>query len=134
MNAFPKGSPMPPDINQALVKVSESGALRELERSTTGSEKCLDEESEKENVSLSANSFWVLFVFTGGTSTAAPALYIIRSKWKLENSIFQLGSIWMLIWIVLKHWENKRSRFSRRVSPADTLADGPNASDSWTQV
>ncbi|CAK9141165.1 unnamed protein product [Ilex paraguariensis] len=132
--AFPKGSPMLPDINQALLKVSESGALHELERSMTRSEKCLDEESDKENVSLSANSFWVLFVFTGGTSTTALAIYIIRSKWKLENSIFQLGSIWMVIWIVLKHWESKRSRFSRRVSPVDTLADGPYALDSWTQV
>ncbi|KAA8523959.1 hypothetical protein F0562_010610 [Nyssa sinensis] len=53
LKAFPKGSPMVSDINEALLKVSENGKLLELEKRLTASEKCVDVESDHENISLS---------------------------------------------------------------------------------
>ncbi|KAA8523961.1 hypothetical protein F0562_010608 [Nyssa sinensis] len=61
--AFPKGSPMVSDINEALLKVIENGKLLELENNLTASDKCVDVESDHENISLSPSSFLVLFIF-----------------------------------------------------------------------
>uniref|UniRef100_A0A2N9I1J8 Ionotropic glutamate receptor C-terminal domain-containing protein n=1 Tax=Fagus sylvatica TaxID=28930 RepID=A0A2N9I1J8_FAGSY len=69
--AFPRGSPLLPSITEALLKVSESGRLRELENNMIASAKCQDVETDKETPSLSPNSFLVLFIMSGGTSTLA---------------------------------------------------------------
>ncbi|RVW42972.1 Glutamate receptor 2.7 [Vitis vinifera] len=67
---FPRGSPLLHDVSEALLNVSESGKLRELENSMLSSEKCEDAETEDDETSrLSPSSFWVLFIITGGTST-----------------------------------------------------------------
>ncbi|KAF5950956.1 hypothetical protein HYC85_012949 [Camellia sinensis] len=97
---FPKGSPMLADINEALLKVAESGKLRELENSMTGTELCLDMESDHGNPSFSLNSFWILFILTGGTSTVALVFYVILGKWKF-NHMLQLKMIWRLILAML---------------------------------
>ncbi|KAL7218321.1 hypothetical protein ACSBR2_011566 [Camellia fascicularis] len=97
---FPKGSPMLADINEALLKVAESGKLRELENSMTGTELCLDMESDHGNPSFSLNSFWILFILTGGTSTVALVFYVILGKWKF-NHMLQLKIIWRLILAML---------------------------------
>ncbi|CAL5335998.1 unnamed protein product [Camellia sinensis] len=99
-NVFPKGSPMLADINEALLKVAESGKLRELENSMTGTELCLDMESDHGNPSFSLNSFWILFILTGGTSTVALVFYVILGKWKF-NHMLQLKMIWRLILAML---------------------------------
>ncbi|GKD76256.1 glutamate receptor 2.8-like protein, partial [Tanacetum coccineum] len=64
------------NVNQALMDVSESGKLKELEDKHLISEKCVDEESSPDNDErLSIQSFWVLLVLTVGTSTVAFAFY-----------------------------------------------------------
>uniref|UniRef100_A0A2N9HDV6 Ionotropic glutamate receptor C-terminal domain-containing protein n=1 Tax=Fagus sylvatica TaxID=28930 RepID=A0A2N9HDV6_FAGSY len=63
--AFPRGSPLLPSITEALLKVSESGRLRELENNMIASAKCQDVETDKETPSLSPNSFLVLFIMSG---------------------------------------------------------------------
>ncbi|KAA8523964.1 hypothetical protein F0562_010605 [Nyssa sinensis] len=125
---FPKGSPVLADVNEALLNVSESGVLRELENSMTGSEKCVDVELAYGYGSLNPGSFWVLFIFTGGTSTAALAIYVILVKWKFGNFMLEYRNIWTLILAVMKHWRHQRRRFSRRVS------DVGYPTNSWTQV
>ncbi|KAA8523968.1 hypothetical protein F0562_010601 [Nyssa sinensis] len=128
---FPKGSPVLADVNEALLNVSESGVLRELENSMTGSEKCVDVELAYGYGSLNPGSFWVLFIFTGGTSTAALAIYVILVKWKFDNFMLEYRNIWTLILAVMKQWRHQRRRFCRRVSD---VGDPTNPSNSWTQV
>ncbi|KAI3789558.1 hypothetical protein L2E82_02357 [Cichorium intybus] len=86
--AFPKGYERLSVANQALMKVSESGKLKELEETHIISEKCVDQESnpDKEE-SLSARSFLVLFVLTVGVSTVALAMYIIIRIEELKKLI-----------------------------------------------
>ncbi|PWA68112.1 Extracellular ligand-binding receptor [Artemisia annua] len=53
--------------NKALMNVTESGKLKELEDTFLISEKCVDNESfPNEDESLSPRSFSVLFELTGG--------------------------------------------------------------------
>ncbi|XP_052177247.1 glutamate receptor 2.8-like [Diospyros lotus] len=78
--AFPKGSPFLSDINAALTQVIDSGTLGELEDKSITSERCVDVDSDDEDVRLSRSSFWVLFVLTGGTSSVALVTYVIRRE------------------------------------------------------
>ncbi|KAI3457399.1 hypothetical protein Pfo_014062 [Paulownia fortunei] len=118
--AFPKGSPLLPDIDKALLNVFEVGELKDLENSLIASEKCVDIQVDNETASLSPHSFFVLFIFTGGTSTAALAIYYFRSKMRVDNSMAEHRATWMLILMVLKKWRNQRNRMSRKVSDVES--------------
>ncbi|PON92788.1 Ionotropic glutamate receptor, metazoa [Trema orientale] len=58
--AFPRGSPLLPSINEALLQVAESGKLLELEKNMLESENCTDVETDNDSgpPSLSLKSFW----------------------------------------------------------------------------
>ncbi|KAL6975453.1 hypothetical protein U1Q18_024248 [Sarracenia purpurea var. burkii] len=125
---FPKGSPMLPDIAEALLKVSETGELRALENKMLRSEKCVEEESESDSeselgdASLGLNSFWILFLLSGGTSTVALGIYVIPSMGKLI-----LGT--------LRQWgKQRRRRFSRRDSDGEIPTNPSNPSPPSTQA
>lgn len=112
LQVFPKGSMLLPSVTEAMLKVTERGDLRTLENSMLASLKCLDAETYGANPSLSPNSFWVLFVLTGGTSTIALVVYIFR----IRKSILVHKTNWKLILDVMKRWGNPNIRFSRRDS------------------
>lgn len=76
--AFAKSSPFLPDISEAVLKVSESGKLQDLEHSLTSSFKCSIAQPVDNNDSLGMTSFWGLFLITGGTSTIALFIFIFR--------------------------------------------------------
>ncbi|KAK9085451.1 hypothetical protein Sjap_025862 [Stephania japonica] len=76
---FPKGSPMLHDISEAVLKVSESGKLRDLETALVSSFNCSTSESDSSDYdSLKPNSFWGLFGITFGTSTIALIAFFLR--------------------------------------------------------
>ncbi|PIN20884.1 Glutamate-gated kainate-type ion channel receptor subunit GluR5 [Handroanthus impetiginosus] len=132
--AFPKGSLLLRDIDEALLTVFENGELKDLERSLIASEKCIDNQTaDSEMESLSPQSFFVLFVFTGSTSSTALAIYYLRSRGKVDNSMGELNGIWMLIIMVmmaLKKWRYpyRRSKLCRKVSDLESSRDSPNSS------
>ena len=106
---FPKGSPLLVDVSEALLKVSESGKLQELENAMVASQKCVNMDWEEEDSSLSPNSFWVLFIITGGTSTVALLTYIAHDHRTLMN-----------------HWTHCKRRISRKVSDLESSTNSPN--------
>ncbi|KAK9089033.1 hypothetical protein Scep_028115 [Stephania cephalantha] len=68
---FPKGSPMLPDISEAVLKVSKSGKLRDLENALASSFNCFTSESDSsDHDSFKPNSFWGLFGITLGDQLA----------------------------------------------------------------
>ncbi|XP_062102999.1 glutamate receptor 2.8-like [Humulus lupulus] len=75
--AFPRSSPYLPDISQAILKVTENGRLLELEKKMLSSYNyCSSSRNDAEhNGSLGMNSFYGLFLITGGTSTAALLIF-----------------------------------------------------------
>lgn len=116
------------DIDEALLSIFESGALKDLENSLIASEQCVDIQADNDTASLSPHSFFVLFIFTGGTSTAALAIYYFRNKRLVDNSMAPYKGIWLLIMFVLMKWRNQRNRFSRKVSDVESPRDSPNSS------
>ncbi|KAL6953214.1 hypothetical protein U1Q18_045147 [Sarracenia purpurea var. burkii] len=119
---------MLPDIAEALLKVSETGELRALENKMLRSEKCVESESESDSeselgdASLGLNSFWILFLLSGGTSTVALGIYVIPSMGKLI-----LGT--------LRQWgKQRRRRFSRRDSDGEIPTNPSNPSPPSTQA
>lgn len=125
---FPRGSPLVPEVTEAMLKVTESGKLRDLENSMLASLKCLDLDAQKDSgdPSLSPNSFWVLFVFTGGTSTTALVVYTFF----IHKSVAESKTNWTIMLAAMKKWGNPNRRFSRRDSDinAESPAIAPNAS------
>ena len=82
--AFAKSSPYLPDISEAVLKVSESGKLQDLEHSLTSSFKCIAAQPADDRSSLGMNSFWGLFLITGGISTISLLIFIfrhVRQRW-----------------------------------------------------
>ncbi|KAL5147151.1 Glutamate receptor 2.7 [Glycine soja] len=109
---FPRGSPLLPGVNQALLNISESGTLRDLENSMLASEKCKDIiDPGAETTSLSPASFMVLFILTGGTSTTALLIYIFSESYLWPGQ----RTMWSLMMAVIKHWRSQKRLFSRRV-------------------
>lgn len=98
---------MLPSITEALLKVAESGKLQELENNMIASEKCKDVEPENGSRSLSPNSFLVLFILTGGTSTVTFVVYIFR----VDNSMLRHKTIGRVMMVVMKHWRSQKRRF-----------------------
>ncbi|XP_021834690.1 glutamate receptor 2.8-like [Prunus avium] len=129
--AFPRGSQLLPSVTQAMLKVSENGTFQHLEQNMLASQKCMDTDLEDERLSLrlSPSYFWVLFVFTGGTSSMALAIYIFCAYNSMSMS--EHNVIWKLMMAVMKHWGNQRGRFSRKVSDIaqTTPTNSPNATE-----
>ncbi|XP_058001494.1 glutamate receptor 2.8 isoform X2 [Hevea brasiliensis] len=121
--AFPRGSPLLASMNEALLKVSESGKLLELENSMVPSNQCRDRDIDldDENPSLGPSCFRILFILTGATSTLALVSYVLLKA----NSMLKHKSIWRLMLAVMKHWRFQKKHFTRRVSNAEIHGNSP---------
>ncbi|CAI9784239.1 unnamed protein product [Fraxinus pennsylvanica] len=122
--AFPKGSLLLPDIDEALLNVRENGVLKDLEQRLIASEQCVDIQSDNESASLSPQNFFVLFIITGVTSSTSLLIYYFRAKDRYENS--QYNGIWIAIMVVLNKLGHHRNRISRKVS--DVADENPENS------
>ncbi|KAL7599491.1 hypothetical protein Lser_V15G25076 [Lactuca serriola] len=116
---LPKGSPMVADFTKALLNVSESGTLQEIERRMIGSEKCVEMDSDHDEYeSLGLGSFWSLLVLTSGTSTIALVIYVVislRDYCRIEQK-----SIISIFSDVKKYFVIPRKRISRKVSDLES--------------
>ncbi|KAK1405100.1 Glutamate receptor [Heracleum sosnowskyi] len=122
--AFPKGSPIIADLDKALLEFTECGKLRELEDKMIGEERCVEADSSNDDeVSLGLNSFWILFLFTGGTTTCSLAIYTLDGLRKAKTSQVENSGI---LTALLKYWKHQRSRFTRKFSDVEN-SDLPNA-------
>ncbi|XP_019193341.1 PREDICTED: glutamate receptor 2.5-like [Ipomoea nil] len=75
---FPKGSSILEGVNKALLNMTESGKLGELEKEMISEEECLDVE-KKDETSLGPRSFSVLFGLTGGISTISLTVFVMAA-------------------------------------------------------
>lgn len=132
LQAFPKGSPLLPSVIEALLKVSERGKLRELEMSMITEVDCTEVDLDDDNSSLSLNSFWVLFVLTGATSTIALIIYATHIPWRLHLNLLVQTKIRTLILTFLGRWGISKQRFCRKVSHLGTLPTSQNVDEAVT--
>ncbi|KAL2476394.1 Glutamate receptor 2.7 [Abeliophyllum distichum] len=134
--AFPKGSLLIHDIDEALLNVRENGVLKDLEESLLASEKCVDIQPNNETAGLSPYNFLVLFMFTGLTSTTALLIYYFRAKVRFENYMARYKGMRIAIMIAMNKLGYQRNRLSRKASDvADQRpSNSPNNSHSPSQV
>ncbi|XP_073113529.1 glutamate receptor 2.8-like [Elaeis guineensis] len=75
---FPKGSPLVPDLSRAILNVTESDEMMEIERLWFGDQSdCPKEGSTLSSNSLDFRSFWGLFLITGLASTVLCLYYLV---------------------------------------------------------
>ncbi|KAG2372003.1 Glutamate receptor 2.8 Ligand-gated ion channel 2.8 Precursor [Vigna angularis] len=119
--AFPRGSPLILHVNKALLDLVETGKVSELENKMLGSEECEDTKVNGETASLSPNSFWVLFILTGGTSTFSLLVYVFCMNY--ANS--EEKTIWGLTTMIIQQCNHAKRRMSGKVSD---IAESPTTS------
>ncbi|KAJ0700876.1 putative periplasmic binding protein-like I [Helianthus annuus] len=119
--AFHRGFERLSEANGALMNVSESGKIKELEEKHLISEECVDEESSPdENGRLNLHSFWVLFVLTGGTSTVALVIYIVISFKEFKTSNQEDTSLSKRLSAFIKDWQRRMRRSSSIVASVES--------------
>ncbi|KAL8110935.1 glutamate receptor 2.2-like [Apium graveolens] len=108
--AFEKGFPLLPGINNAIMNITESGKLLELEKKYINSEECVDADTISDaEASIGLNSFSILFLLTGCTSTIALVMFVIRHFLKPETEHTNVFKAY------IKRWRRYRRQTSARV-------------------
>ncbi|KAJ1700437.1 hypothetical protein LUZ63_000216 [Rhynchospora breviuscula] len=94
--AFPKGSPLVPDISRAILNITDGDDIIQLENKWIGDEKCLNNGGiTVESNSLNFLTFWGLFLITGAVSTICLLIFAVISfykKWKKEVKVMSLAT------------------------------------------
>nr|XP_017225330.1 PREDICTED: glutamate receptor 2.2-like [Daucus carota subsp. sativus] len=119
--AFEKEFPRLPDINKAIMNITESGKLLELENKYINSEECVDADSiPEEDASIGLNSFSILFALTGCTSTIALGVYVVR------YFLISLPKQRILFRAFAKRWRHYRRQLSARVISVENPRNPPD--------
>ncbi|KAF8411018.1 hypothetical protein HHK36_003557 [Tetracentron sinense] len=103
---FPKGSPLAAFFSEAILNISESGKLKDLEKEWfSSSPKCSDKTKTE---SLSLHNFWGLFLITGGTSTIVFLLFLVNllRNYKKKNPFSSDENLWSRIVKLTKYFKN----------------------------
>ncbi|KAJ8634670.1 hypothetical protein MRB53_008937 [Persea americana] len=81
--AFPIGSPLAPDISNAILKVKESSTMRRTENGWTQPRtNCSDQTLTAPPNSLNLDIFWILFLITGLASFLALSKFLCKFVYK----------------------------------------------------
>lgn len=87
LQAFPRGSPLTPEISRGILELASNGRMDELEEQLYGDTSCPDKDDSQTSSSLTLHSFLGLFIITGTSSLLALILHVIialydqRSHW-----------------------------------------------------
>ncbi|MQM10952.1 hypothetical protein Taro_043851 [Colocasia esculenta] len=75
--AFPKGSPLVPDLSRAILNITEGDKMVEIEKRWFGDQSnCPSKDSDLTSGNLSMASFWGLFLITGIASVASLLVFL----------------------------------------------------------
>ncbi|OWM73373.1 glutamate receptor 2.7-like [Punica granatum] len=75
---FPKNSPYLPDISEAVLRIAESGTIRDLENSMLNSYKCASSEADSNQQKIGIESFLGLFGVAIATSVVCLVLFVLH--------------------------------------------------------
>ncbi|XP_020676585.1 glutamate receptor 2.8 [Dendrobium catenatum] len=114
---FPKGSSLVSDMSRAILKLTESDEMVEIERRWFGEQSsCLNQGSSSISASnsLDFNSFYGLFLVTGGASLLALLIYSLSFCYRYRHSLAAINA--------------EEKTLTRRLSSIATLYDGKDLS------
>ncbi|KAI8527998.1 hypothetical protein RHMOL_Rhmol12G0117500 [Rhododendron molle] len=108
--AFPKGSPLVPDVSRAILNVTEGGKLTEIQRQWFGNEaKCAEQDGAKiTSDSLDLESFKGLFLVAA--TSLISALIISLSTFLYDNRVILASdesSIWQKLIAMAKNFDEE---------------------------
>ncbi|KAJ1289770.1 hypothetical protein BS78_02G189800 [Paspalum vaginatum] len=92
--AFPKGSPYVADLSRAILELTESDEMSEIERKWFGDadDGCAAQGSPFTSDSLSFCSFWGLFLITGATSLLCCTVHLVSFLFATRQRIWEVAS------------------------------------------
>ncbi|WVZ65029.1 hypothetical protein U9M48_014459 [Paspalum notatum var. saurae] len=113
--AFPKGSPYVADLSRAILELTESDEMSEIERKWFGDDAadgCAAQGGPFTSDSLSFCSFWGLFLLTGATSLLCCTVHLASFLFATRHRIWEVASTPQLPWnhrlrMFLKLFDNK---------------------------
>ncbi|KAL4197450.1 hypothetical protein AMTRI_Chr04g188240 [Amborella trichopoda] len=112
--AFTLGSPLTSDVSKAILSIKESGEMQYLERKWLYSTECSKvTDVNDDDDSLSLDSFWGLFLITGGTSTVVLLLFVVnllhgyRHLENVEDAGGRAKSMWYFMVALSKYWNHR---------------------------
>uniref|UniRef100_A0A804I3S2 Glutamate receptor n=1 Tax=Musa acuminata subsp. malaccensis TaxID=214687 RepID=A0A804I3S2_MUSAM len=128
---FPKDSPLVADFSQVILQLAENGALNNLEKKwfsvALSSSPTPDNDRKKESLSL--DSFWALFLFTGCTSTiillvfSAHSFLLTRARAAAAVSFEPLRQSFKKVWTATAKLIEKRES----PKPSEQQGSGMNS-------
>ncbi|GJN33927.1 hypothetical protein PR202_gb22558 [Eleusine coracana subsp. coracana] len=74
--AFPRGSPLTPEISRGILEVASTDKLAQLEKQLYGDTECPEKDDSQTSSSLTLHSFLGLFIITGASSFLALILHV----------------------------------------------------------
>ncbi|XP_011012861.1 PREDICTED: glutamate receptor 2.8-like [Populus euphratica] len=81
--AFPRGSPLVPDVSRAVLNMTEGDKMKEIENAWFGNQSnCPDSSTSVTSNSLSLKSFWGLFLIAGVASLLALIIFVFMFVYK----------------------------------------------------
>ncbi|PRQ30094.1 putative periplasmic binding protein-like I [Rosa chinensis] len=141
---FPKGSPLIPDVSQAILNLTEGEKIMNIEDKWIKENSCKDSSTEKfYSSSLGLESFWVLFLIAGVASIIALLIFaasFIHKHKQVLMSTDSRASKWKRIRTMFKIFNEKElssrtykssSKHEARIAgaPDDEVNASPN--DNW---
>ena len=91
--AFPKGSPLVPDVSRAVLNMTEGDKMKEIENAWFGKQSnCPYSSTSVTSNSLSLKSFWGLFLIAGVASLLALIIFMVMFVYKERKMLRPLNS------------------------------------------
>ncbi|KAM7481016.1 hypothetical protein LguiB_005599 [Lonicera macranthoides] len=88
---FSKGSPLVPDVSQAVLSVTEGEKMEKIEKAWFGKKtNCPDPSTSMSSNSLGINSFWGLFVIVGVAASFALIIFTSMLVYENKNILMQI--------------------------------------------
>ncbi|KAL8109316.1 uncharacterized protein LOC141672678 isoform X1 [Apium graveolens] len=129
--AFKKNFPLLPDINKAILKIAENGKLLELEERYLSSEKCAEPVLlSNEDAGIGLESFAILFMLSGCTSTVALAIFVIRQIISSLKSTLEQQKLFKRVSAFTKRLVKYRRPTSTIVMNVENPGNSRDATDS----
>jgi len=137
LQAFPRGSPLTPEISRGILELASNGTMDELEKRLYGDTSCPDKDDSQTSSSLTLHSFLGLFIITGTTSLLALILHVTitlydhRSHWINGSGQISWHELLAILFKIF-HERDNSSNTPDEEEPGMEDIDPPTAESPWS--
>ncbi|MQL98536.1 hypothetical protein Taro_031254 [Colocasia esculenta] len=129
--AFPKGSPLVNDLSRAILNLTDSNTMSEIQKRWFGDQNACEEDNTDPSVNvLDFRSFWGLFLITGAASTTSLLIFVVSFLRENRHVLRRETSgmpVRQKLLAVLRHFDLPKQPSSPGSSPprhGDAVMDG----------